>query len=98
MQKQETLSNHLPTIEPKGNHPHPINLSATKQQSKQHCAMEKKEVKRMRVWYMYFYRNGKRERSPEYPSLTAFVEACGKWCDNHPDDYQLCSRIVTTVE
>lgn len=98
MWKRETLSNHLPTIEPKGNHPHPIIPSATKQQSKQHCVMEKKEVKRMRVWYMYFYRNGKRERSPEYPGLTKFVEACGKWCDNHPDDYQLCSRIVTTVE
>ena len=46
---------------------------------------------------MYFYRNGKRERSPEYTSRTAFVEACGKWCDAHPDDYQLCSRPVTIV-
>lgn len=60
--------------------------------------MEVKKTKRMRVWYMYFWRNGKRERSPEYPSLTSFVEACGKWCDAHPDDYQLCNRTVTIVE
>lgn len=59
--------------------------------------MEEKK-KRIRVWYMYFYRNGKRERSPEYRSLTEFVAACGKWCDAHPDDYQLCSRIATEVE
>lgn len=60
--------------------------------------MEKNQVKRIRVWYMYFYRNGKRERSPEYKSLTEFVADCGKWCDNHPDDYQLCSRIATVAE
>lgn len=60
--------------------------------------MEKKEFIKKRVYYMYFYRTpGKRERSPEYPSLTAFCEACGKWCDSHPEDYQLCSRIVTEV-
>lgn len=59
--------------------------------------MEKKSVIKKRVWYMYFYRNGKRERSPEYQSLTEFVEACGKWCDSHPEDFQLCSRIATTV-
>ena len=58
--------------------------------------MAQETVKR-RVWYMYFWRNHKKERSPEYPSLTAFVEACGIWCDNHPDDYQLCSRTVTEV-
>lgn len=55
------------------------------------------QTTKRRVYYMYFYRNHKRERSPEYPSLTAFVEACGKWCDNHPEDYQLCSRIATEV-
>lgn len=60
--------------------------------------MEKQKSIRKRVYYMYFYRNGKRERSPEYDSLTAFCAACGKWCDNHPDDYQLCSRTVTMVE
>ena len=59
-------------------------------------AQVEKTTKR-RVYYMYFYRNHKRERSPEYPSLTAFCAACGKWCDAHPEDYQLCSRIVTEV-
>ena len=59
--------------------------------------MEKLATTKRRAWYMYFYRDRKRERSPEYPSLTAFVEACGKWCDAHPEDYQLCSRIVTEV-
>lgn len=54
-------------------------------------------MKKRRVWYMYFWRDHKKERSPEYPSLTAFVEACGKWCDAHPEDYQLCSRVVTEV-
>lgn len=57
--------------------------------------MEKKETKRIKVWYMYFYRNGKRERSPEYRSLVEFTKDCGAWCDSHPDDYQLCSRIAT---
>ena len=58
---------------------------------------QKQQVVKIRMWYMWFYRNGKRERSPEYRSLREFVEACGNWCDNHPDDYQLCSRIATEV-
>lgn len=59
--------------------------------------MEKQSMRKVRVFYMYFYRDGKRERSPEYRSLQAFTAACGKWCDAHPEDYQLCSRIVTEV-
>ena len=60
--------------------------------------MEKqKEYRKVKMYYMYFYRNCKRERSPEYRGLVAFTAACGEWCDAHPDDYQLCSRIATEV-
>lgn len=55
------------------------------------------ETKSRRVWYMYYWRDKKRMRSPEYNSLTEFVAACGKWCDAHPDDYQLLSRTVREV-
>ena len=55
------------------------------------------ETVRRKVYYMYFWRNHRRERSPEYPSLVEFTKACGVWCDNHPDDYTLQSRIVTEV-
>ena len=58
--------------------------------------MEQEKIK-IKVYYMYFWRNGKRERSPEYMGLQAFTAACGKWCDAHPEDYQLCSRIATKV-
>lgn len=47
-----------------------------------------------RVYYMYYYLNGRRNRSAEYPSFAAFYEKCGKWCDQHPFDWQLCHRDI----
>ena len=33
----------------------------------------------------------------ETESKTDLSALVGKWCDAHPEDYQLCSRIVTEV-
>lgn len=51
--------------------------------------MEKKEVKRERVYYMDYWYNGRWTRSKEYAGLVAFTAACGKWCDENPDLYRL---------
>lgn len=56
--------------------------------------MEKKEVKTTRVYYMYYWWNGKRERSKEYSSFAEFVKACGEWCDANPFSWELCHRDV----
>lgn len=57
--------------------------------------MEQSKTKKERVWYMWYWLDGKRVRSREYPSLKTFTEKCGEWCDAHPEDYDLCSRIRT---
>lgn len=57
------------------------------------ASVAKTAPKKERVWYMWYWTDGKRVRSREYPSLKAFVEKCGEWCDNNPDMYDLCSRI-----
>ena len=50
-----------------------------------------------RVYYMYYWYNKKRHRSAEYPSLKAFYEKCGEWCDEHPFDWELCHRDLYEV-
>lgn len=54
------------------------------------------KVKKERVWYMWYWFEGKRVRSREYSSLKEFAEKCGTWCDEHPADYELFSRIRTS--
>lgn len=56
--------------------------------------MEAKKVQKKVVFYMYYYYQGKRVRSAEYPSFADFYEKCGKWCNEHPNDWQLCKRTV----
>lgn len=58
---------------------------------------EVSKTKKERVWYMWYWFEGKKCRSKEYPSLKAFTEKCGDWCDEHPEDYTLCSRIRTVA-
>jgi hypothetical protein len=57
--------------------------------------MAQKYEKRV-VFYMWYYYNGKRNRSAEYNSLKEWFEKCGEWCNAHPNDWQLCKREVTT--
>lgn len=56
--------------------------------------MEGKKTVKKTVFYMYYFYNGKRERSKEFDSFSAFYAKCGKWCNEHPDDWQLCKRSV----
>lgn len=56
--------------------------------------MEAKKVQKRVVFYMYYYLNGKRVRSAEFDSFAAFYEKCGAWCNEHPNDWQLCKRDV----
>lgn len=50
-----------------------------------------------RVFYMYYFYKGKKERSAEYPTLKAFYDKCGAWCDAHPFDWVLCHRDIRDV-
>lgn len=54
--------------------------------------MEKKQTKKVRLFYMYFDRGNGMERSPEYRSYKEFYDACGVWCSAHPFDWQPCHR------
>ena len=56
--------------------------------------MEKKEITTVRKFYMYFVRNGKQERSPEFDSFEEFYKKCGAWCNAHPFDWKLAYRDV----
>lgn len=56
--------------------------------------MEKKEIKTIRVFYMYYWWNGKRERSKEYATFNDFIAECGEWCSKNPFAWQLCHRDV----
>lgn len=61
--------------------------------------MEKKQTRKVRLFYMYFNRGKGQERSPEYRSFKEFYMACGAWCDAHPEDWYLCTRdAFETVE
>lgn len=51
--------------------------------------MEKKQVKRERVYYMDYIYHGKWQRSKEYVGIVAFTAACGKWCDENLELYRL---------
>lgn len=53
---------------------------------------QKKEVRRERLYYMYYNYNGRQVRSKEYVGLVAFTAACGKWCDENPGCFRLCWR------
>lgn len=56
--------------------------------------MDKSKVEKTTVFYMWYYYNGKRNRSAEYNSFKEFFEKCGEWCNAHPNDWQLCKRNV----
>lgn len=56
--------------------------------------MEQKNVKGVTYYYMWFWRQGRQERSPEFATMQEFTNACGKWCDAHPGQFRICTRTA----